>query len=267
MSKALTIGVLVAVAAVGAWFVWKPDAKPRLAPTDDGVERETATEVRTQAELAAGPASARADRPKGARATGASQCSGLVRRGGVPVAARVEAHWLMAADANPFTGRRAGFFQRLLDAPPAERDASGSADAGDDGRYVVEGLAAGIYEVRAMARDGSRGATMTTVVADGARVEADIDVEAGTESLAGRVVRADGTAWSGIVLIERGSGASRNFVAGLLGAAATTRADASGAFEAHGLKAGDVTVTAIEPGVFRVRAVCRSASLRPRRSF
>jgi protocatechuate 3,4-dioxygenase beta subunit len=251
MKRAVSVVMLLAVAAGAAWYFGRPAPKPGVV-VDEGSDASPAEADRAPAELAAGPASARDVRAKAARATGTSQLTGVVRHDGAPGAARVEAHYLMPADGNPFTRMRGGgYFQRLMAAPPTTRDAAATARAGDDGRFAMDGLGAGMYELIADSDDGARGSTMVTVPIDGARVEANIDVDGGKETLSGRVVHADGSPWSGTVLVEAWSGRQGGFKMGFTGGSLVVRADATGAFEARGLKAGEAMVTAIEPGVFR----------------
>ena len=252
MNRTVPVVALLAVAAGAAWFVLRP-ASPTAVVVEDGAFVGDIEAAKAPAELAAGPSSARDLRAKAARSSGQSQLTGIVRHDGVPGAARVEAHYLMPPEGNPFSrARGAGYFQRMMAAPPTTRDAAGSARAGDDGRFAIDGLGAGVYEVTAEGDDGARGSVMAVVPIDGARVEANIDVDGGKESLSGRVIHADGSPWSGTVLVDVWRGRQGGSRLGLSGGSLVARADATGAFEVHGLKAGEIMVTAIEPGVFRV---------------
>lgn len=251
MSRAVAVVALLAAAGAAAWFLTRPPAPGGPVALEGAGADEGGGGAPAPGELAAGPASVRTgSRVRAPKSSGAAVLTGVVRRGGVGVAARVAVHYLSSADANPFSRRGAGFFQRLVAAPPTDEDAAARTRSGEDGRYTVEGLGDGTYEVRAEVEDGARGSGRAVVPLDGARVECNVDVVGGDERLSGRVVRSDGSPWTGIVLVE--AGATGRGMPGILGAAVPTRTDAAGAFEAKGFAPGEVTVTAIEPGAFRV---------------
>lgn len=251
MNRTVAVVALLAAAGAATWFLTRPPAPGGPVALEGAGADEGGGGAPAPGELAAGPASARTgSRVRAPKSSGSAVLTGVVRRGGVGVVARVVVHYVSSADANPFSRRSANFFQRLVAAPPTDEDASARTRSGEDGRYTVEGLGDGTYEVRAEIEDGARGSGRAVVPLDGARVECNVDVVGGDERLSGRVVRSDGSPWTGIVLVE--AGATGRGMPGILGAALPTRTDAAGAFEARGFAPGEVTVTAIEPGAFRV---------------
>jgi protocatechuate 3,4-dioxygenase beta subunit len=103
--------------------------------------------------------------------------------------------------------------------------------------------------VTAIAADGARGAVAATIPVEGARVEANPVLPTGTEALRGRVVHSDGRPWTGLVVVEPAVEMWDLLTMDL--AAPPVPVDGDGRFEAGGLSAGVVTVSALEPGLFR----------------
>ena len=189
--------------------------------------------------------------PTKAAAVGRSAIVGTVRRGAAPVAAKVEVRKVQdVGNVSVFGRYGARFFDRLLLRPNATLDVLGTARAGDDGRFAVEGLSPGVYEVTAVADDGARGGATATLPVEGARVEANPVVAGGSATLKGRVVHADGRPWQGpVLLLDALATNPGHDPGGLRGVVLAL--DAEGRFSVGGLAAGPVHLTAIAAESFR----------------
>lgn len=258
-SKGLWVVVLLAVVGVVAWLALRPGADPAVVgeagPDADGPTAAAPGSVAPATPLAVGRGragtSGAPQRPVG-ESKGRSSLVGTVRRKGTPVPAKVEVRFAMSADpSRAMRGGPAAFFARVVAPPIGLESPAAVAVAGDDGRFVIEGLAAGAWQVRAVAADGAHGTTQAELMVDGARAAADVDVIAGDEVLAGRVVRSDGSPFVGVVTVDR-AGAGRQGLASLLVSSGDPiDVDTQGRFRATGLEAGSYVVSAIEVGVFR----------------
>lgn len=242
VNRVTVAGIALVAAGVAAWVAFGPRAR---APV-----RETAHEERTaEAPPVAPPGLARA--PDGGAAAiprGRSTIAGVVRRDGGPTAARVEVRFVEGPREAARTATNA-ILLRSLAVPKTGRVETLTVAAGADGRYRVDGLAAGVWRVAATADDGAAGEREASLGADGARVEADVEIGSGGESLAGRVVYADGRAFSGAVFVLAAEGWQAPWSSAC---GARVSLDAEGTFVARGLPRGNAVVTAIEDGVCRV---------------
>jgi len=182
------------------------------------------------------------------------QCwiQGTVTRGGEAVEAEIELRHVESIDPrNPFgTRAESAMIARMLDSGVSTKDVLQSTTAGADGKYSFRGLAPGRYEVRATTEDGAMGFATASLPAHGARVEAAIEIPTGNETLAGRVVHADGRPYRGLVVISSTFGMAAMFLGG--GDVHPAYTDAEGRFKIGGLVPGKVSVSAIVPGVMRV---------------
>ena len=132
--------------------------------------------------------------------------AGIVRRDGVPCAARVEALvYRGAIDRMPDTrgnlvAARERGRSRLLRADARVSTVEASAD----GRYAFDGLPAGVYSIEAYPTKGGAGSGGGYLRA-GAAMGVDLDVLGAPvdASLRGRVLHGDGTPWRGVVLVNR----------------------------------------------------------------
>lgn len=256
-SKGLWVVVLLAIVGAAAWLALRPAADPTVAGGGDvdgpgsGAAAPGGVAPTSLAGAApgagAGPAQAS---PRGAL-RGRGVLVGTVRRNGAPTAARVEVRLAIGIDARQAMSRGpATFFARIVAPPLALEAPAAVVSAGADGRFVVEGLATGAWHVRAVASDGAVGSAHAQVAADGARASADVAIVAGTEVLVGRVVRADGAPFVGIVTVDPSSGGRGDFGA-LLSSGEPITLGADGGFRATGLEPGTYVVSAIEVGVSR----------------
>ena len=234
---ALGLGATLA----GAWALGafrEPAAGPAPAG-DDGDD----------AAVAGARLSTTGARPKAADPAAAPRAApnavifGVVRAGADPVVARVEA-WLLAnsatleyAQVQPIERLRAYVADSA--AKPAAAVSSGA-----DGRFALEGLAVGLYEVTAVGTAGGAAHLQARIPADGARVGLSLQLFGGGETLRGRVLRADGTPWRGLVATPPASSPTPRAAA-----AVQTRTDDQGRFVLAGLPVGLAQIVAVEPGV------------------
>jgi hypothetical protein len=255
--RAKTVGaalVLAALVALG-WLLLRPGGLGGVGggaglEVDAGDAVPGAVDPRGAGLAAGAGATGGLDGARGGAALGAhagrGALVGTVRRKGAPIAARVEVRSTGAAGAARGRASRTG---RLFALPIATESPIATASADATGRYAVEGLGVGDYLVMAIAADGARGASSTNVQIEGARVHVDLDVTGGTETLAGRVVHADGAAWRGLVvvdpLVQRGRFS-------YVPSGTPIAVDSDGRFRAQGLERGTYVVNLVDPGAFRL---------------
>jgi hypothetical protein len=233
--------VAVAVAAGAlAWALWPGGSIAPDAPSPDAVPASETPEAAALEGRVSRPAAA----PTASRARGSIE--GTVRRRGKAVPARVSA-WLTAPleEGVPASWRAdlraTGLVARLAaDVPPVA-----TATAGEDGRFVLPGIGAGVFEVVAVAGDGGRGfAEASRTLPDAASV-VNVEVHGGPERLAGRAVYADGSPFAGRV------GAAPAWAdEPPEHALALVATDAEGRFVLEGLEAGGNVVVAVAEGFF-----------------
>jgi uncharacterized GH25 family protein len=159
----------------------------------------------------------------------------------------------MLADArgrSPAASRHVSWVERILDASPVDAPATATAKAGPDGRFAVEGIAPGEYRVSAIAEDGARGSAGASVPIEGSRAEANPTLPGGAETLAGKVVHADGRPWTGLVLIQPAPDRGEAAMFVVTGESVPTKED--GTFRAVGLEPGAYVLSAVKDGLTRV---------------
>ncbi len=256
MRRVLFGVVAAAAAAVAVWLLWPKSAKgPVGGEGIAGGEGRDEAPPDAASGAAGGPGLAKGTDPeraawalKAATAPkGGAAILGTVRRGAAPAAARVELRFLSPVGA---AGSGARWLDTMLDAPAAPPAPSAIARAGDDGRFEFAGIGPGSWSVTAVADDGAKGVAGANVPVDLVRVEANPVLAAGTESLKGRVVYADGKPFSGVVVVLPSDGGRGNVPWGR--GDAPLPLDADGRFTATGLVRGQVTVTAVAQGTARV---------------
>jgi protocatechuate 3,4-dioxygenase beta subunit len=248
MPRALLL--LVALLALGAvvWLAW-PTGTDTPGPGDDVVDRPEAP--------AQGPAPTILRGGEGASTIpvehrGEGALLGRVLQGGEGRAADVSVHLLESfSGADPLgMWRGRSFLARILDGGVASGRALASVRSDADGRFTVAGLASGAYELRAVADDGSRARVTASIPAAGARVEALLELPQGGETLRGRVVYEDGTAFGGFVTVSSGTDMEAIIMTGA--GAVVASIDREGRFVVGGLAPGPVVVSAVSPGRTRV---------------
>lgn len=196
----------------------------------------------------AGP---RAAGPEDTARSGGVRLRGRVVRGGLPAAARVEAHLQVPGvrGARGRVGRAAEWIPGAGIAPRVFR-----ATAGPDGAFALERLPLGGYLVLARTPGGAAGGVWAEASAHGETKEVLVEVLGGDLSLDGRVEQADGSPWRGQVDVGLGDPRTSSLEAPELRGHPT---DASGRFHVEGLAPGPAWVTAWQEG----RARYESAEL------
>ena len=249
MPRALLLLVaLLAVAAV-VWLAW-PTATKAPAPEGDVLDRpETPAEGPAPTILRGGEGASTL--PVEHRGRGV--LVGQVLQGGTGRTADVSVHLLESFSGVDPLGmwRGRSFLERILDGGVATGRALATTRSDADGAFTFDGLASGAWELRAVADDGSRARVTVSIPADGARVDARLELPQGGETLRGRVVYEDGTAFEGFVTVSSGEDQEAVFFTGAGAVVATI--DREGRFVVGGLAPGPVVVSAVAPG--RMRAI------------
>ncbi len=235
------LGAVLAAAAAGAWFLARsPAAGPEgldAGTTEDG-------EAPGEGPGLAGSEGAARKAPEPVALRPRSAFVGTVTRGGAPAAARIEAYDLQRVEPGvPLSWGANRLADVIVEAKVLSRRPYAGAASAADGRYVLEGIEVGTYEVVAIAEDGARASAKAVAATPGSRTERDLVISDGKEVLRGRAIRGDATPWSGTILLHR-AGSDDGTVFGLPRAVA----GADGRFEFRGLAPGRVRVTAIEEG-------------------
>ena len=248
MPRALLLLVTLLAAAAVVWLVWPADTDG--PDPDDAVERpETPGEEPAPTTILRGGEGA-STIPVEHRGEG--KLLGRVLQGGEGCAADVSVHLLESFSGVDPLGmwRGRSFLQRILDGGVASGRALATTRSGGDGRFAVPGLAAGAYELRAFADDGSRARVTVSIPAAGARVEALLELPEGGETLTGRVVYEDGTAFEGFVTVSTGT--DMEAIIMTAGGAVVAPVDRDGRFVIGGLAPGPIVVSAVLPGKLRL---------------
>ena len=183
---------------------------------------------------------------------GTSGIVGIVRRGAMPAAAKVELRWIVS-NREYERGQRGGgaTLARALElrAPAAP---TRTASSGEDGRVTFDAIPAGVWELDATAADGARGSARVQVIREGARVEVEISLFVATETLDGRVLYEDGRPWTGVVLVAPYSLMRFDEVYLPEASGTLVSLDGEGRFHAVALPRGRAVVMALAAGSLRV---------------
>ncbi len=247
--RILILLLVVAAAGGAAYFLLDTDANEQ-APGDDPTADEPRREEERPELSGSGDGSA-ADAPSAAL-TGTGEIVGVVQIGGNPAPARVELRLVSQVELSVPGAGMAGIMKswidRILDAGMATGPADDTYEADADGAFRFRRLTAGFYEVRAIDDDGRQGVVTASLPAQGARVAVTVELPAGDITLKGRVVRADEKPFHGWVVVQPAAQSSGPF---MVATGATAPVDADGRFEVAGLMAGDVIISAFQPGELR----------------
>ncbi len=232
MSRRLVLLLAVVFVGAVAWFVGTRPDRPAEAPVaeGDGEARPAPTALAPSPPEGAAASS-------GLAAEGGGTVEGIVVRDGRPTAARVEVRFGYASSgffAGHTTERT---LAESIGFTPRPRVLL-SADAGDDGRFALNGVPPGQLDVFAVAPDGARGLAAVQVAADGARAHVTVVVRP-TASLVGRARTAAGTPFVGRVAVKPATAAS------------SPREDDAVALDAD----GGFTLAGLVPGPHRARFV------------
>lgn len=185
---------------------------------------------------------------------GACSVSGTVRRRGKPVPATVEASRTRVAvrpSESVLLDAESSGFEIDLELPAV----AARAQVGEDGSFRLDGLASGVWLLRAATPDGARGVALVTLAADGVRAEANVDVVSESRALRGTVSGADASPWRGTVHAtqSRALGGTGNededaFEPEVVVLALAVSTDDQGAFGIAGLHAGVCTLWVEDAG-------------------
>jgi hypothetical protein len=131
------------------------------------------------------------------------RCSlhGRVTRGGDPARATVEAHLAPARAWDNRPGLARAYYEGRLRTPAAASAVAPAAHATSDaeGRFLLEGLGQGSYDLVARAEDGTRAHRLVDLRADGVRVGVELALETPGLLLRGRAHFTDGRPVAGRV--------------------------------------------------------------------
>lgn len=182
-------------------------------------------------------------------AKGTCRIAGETRLDGKPVAAVVEVR--LRAPNPPFphgywwTGEAVlhRLAERRLDGPP-----DAVVRSGDDGAFDARGLAPGRYWVLARLDSGAWGAVHVALHVAGQHERASIELRAGTERVAGRLLHEDGRPWRGFVAASRRRLTDPEAEDVLDASERWAATDAEGRFAIEGLARGNVRLSALDPG-------------------
>ncbi len=248
---ALSVVVLL---GLGLWAATRPDRR-----SDEPSDAETrSAEPRNSAAVPPPALAAPPSRVTAAVArSGRGSVSGVVRhRDGTPAVASVavvRSRAIVMSRPRPRGEETVWEASVLEETSPPRPDVV--AQSADDGRFEVDRLGAGMYYLVATTQDGARGTSMASLVADGARVEENIEVSRGDRTLRGHVMHADGTPFRGTVSAKPAPEDGRT---GFTGPFVTQPLDANGRFVLSGLESdalGVVVVGADSFFVARTRVV------------
>ena len=238
--------VLLAAAAGLVWWIlgsrWQPPAEVADASADGPSMEEISS-------AGLGAVDPRAKKVEAIVAKGKCSIVGIVRRMGVPVAARVDVYILSRAAAGiPEDWRSDGIDAELpatgaMGVPP-----HASAVAGADGAFTVPSLDPADYEVVGIASDGARASVSVSFMVDGSVLEARLNIRGGPETLRGKTLKADGTPWKGHVSSFPFGAWGENSAYGLSFVATGD----DGSFTLAGLERGRVSVVAFVDKSVRV---------------
>lgn len=231
VAAAAVIAALAAGVALRA-ITWDDDARPVAAtPTDAPVEsRESAAPRARHRADAPAPVRPSISGRVGGLADGATATIEVRRLGGLP---------LPGLDEDPLAPTQ-WRPESVLEDPGDPPAADVTVRTGTEGAFRIEAPGAGAYSVTARADDGRTVSARVELPAPDSHAEARLDLPGTTCLLRGRVVRADGTPFDGVVTIGFEDTGERP--------ALRVRPDDDGRFEVRGLPQGEATVAALLPG-------------------
>ncbi len=177
-----------------------------------------------------------------------SRLHGRVTRGGKGSIARVRVHRFLAVDRDdPFAAfRDAGHLERFLRPAAATTPAVAEATSEEDGRYAVEGLTPGLYDLLASDESGATAVVPFVVPAGGLDTPFFVALPETHRRVEGRALRADGTPFQGWVELREGRGEwARLWIAAGFRA---RRTDAEGRFAFDGVGEGLLSLSLVDPG-------------------
>ncbi len=252
--RSAPIWLLILVAGAAAWLLFTGGGSSDAPTTLPGTDAPLPVDGPKEGPKLLGSGTDRPHVPMAIRGRGVLQ--GMTRQGGVGVPAQVELRHVFEIDPqDPVRGGVASMMiERMLDSGISGKPVIARMPSGEDGRFHFKGLAPGLYEVRAVAASGAIGLVSATLPAAGARVEVNVDLPDGDQTLKGRVVHADGTPYRGLVVLTAGMEAMSAMMGRGAAHVRPAQTDEQGRFEIPALSPGRYQLSAIVPGRMRAMA-------------